>query len=1260
MNAILDKTTITKTKKYFVKDESLHGVDGDMFSYADIAKVLDDVISTNPPPFNIAVIGKWGLGKSSLINLVTDKYKKDNRHYFVQEINAWKYEKESLRRVFLKQLWQGISNQRVHSFEIIRKELSDIVTSDITTVGQGDDKKKTKKFWTTSAVIVGFTAVAFLVYKIIQALVLGAEIFTWDFVAHVILRYCKNISTVLVGPVLVALCKLLFDEYHSKQTKKIELNFPIETTDDYELFLETKIKEKLKENPDLKIITVIDDLDRLSIDKIVEALDALKAFVGFERCVFIVPFDDEIIKRALDKRRAQDFNEKAEVIESELILDKLFQYKVYLPPILDFDIQQYAFNLAMQEVPDFISDYCDEHILKKAIYRILIHPGVTTPRQVKKLLNSFINNYMIVAARESSGKIQKGLLTSEEGIMQIAKMSVLQADFNNFYDLLFKDMRCLNLILEAHRGDIGRQELPSYLHGYFEEEYEPLKLRSEHEPLLNFLIKTEKYRVNSIAPYLYLAQDEISIKTGDELQRRALNALESGNVRTVRELLGQSTGIGELVAYQLSKEAHGVTDVLNTAMLVFEDIGASYQSAVAQNIIERVLESRFADCHFLYQIPADTIFEIAKCGDNQDFNSRFIERYLSVLAENQWFEEETLSKAVERVFANYHVLDTKAQEKLKAISTLCVEKDQMRANNLFTCIDPQSEEFLHYWGLGWFEKLCSYIDTDNDFSAETMKQLDNAFHSLKKNVLIGDLVLPLIKLSQYSAFIPTLALLLNQGMDETGDGATIKDGIAPNIATQLTENVIAHDFKKHEKDICAILVGLQFEVTEKNNGDIDNFTMNYAVSNLLDKILVYCGQKGYFELLPKTVLGITNSVFENDENDELLSKVGQYFTPNQVTALGNKLFEACGFSSSKKSYERELTLCKILVPISIFGDELIKTAESRIISHYSSYYSYEIYCEFVSRAIGVMKEILPQQQIDKYVQSVMSRYSSYKRFSLEAIDRVSMKMSEAIYKATFEKIVEGSETAEFEFALDIIINHDSIRPCDGDNLTRYVRFLVRHLATSSNPNRILQTLRKSFSGISMIEEMTRNALKNNECDHAELARTIAKFVDNKKSIEEVSENVLSLLHTGIPANTLREVLSLLQKYTKQQVYVQLANDIQIKFSPDVMQGLVDVACNDIQIEASRRLIMLSLKKSFEEVNQAELSVAIINKIKQFEVQFKLHKEELADVLREGFETTTSDLVKNAILMLVSSFKIKPQFKKTLAGEDLEYYKKWSK
>ena len=118
-------------KKYFIKDESLHNIDNDMFNYADISKVLNDVVDTNDPPYNVAIIGKWGLGKSSLINLVTEKCKKKPQDFLVQEINAWKYEKESLRKVFLKQLWQGLSNRKIQSFEIVRREISNILNSEI-------------------------------------------------------------------------------------------------------------------------------------------------------------------------------------------------------------------------------------------------------------------------------------------------------------------------------------------------------------------------------------------------------------------------------------------------------------------------------------------------------------------------------------------------------------------------------------------------------------------------------------------------------------------------------------------------------------------------------------------------------------------------------------------------------------------------------------------------------------------------------------------------------------------------------------------------------------------------------------------------------------------------------------------------------------------------------------------------------------------------------------------------------------------------
>lgn len=67
--------------------------------------------------------------------------------------------------------------------------------------------------------------------------------------------------------------------------------------------------------------------------------------MGFKNCIFIVPFDDEIIKEALTKKKIPELSNLGDIVESELILDKLFQFKFYLPPILKFDIKKYASNL---------------------------------------------------------------------------------------------------------------------------------------------------------------------------------------------------------------------------------------------------------------------------------------------------------------------------------------------------------------------------------------------------------------------------------------------------------------------------------------------------------------------------------------------------------------------------------------------------------------------------------------------------------------------------------------------------------------------------------------------------------------------------------------------------------------------------------------------------------------------------------------------------------------------------------------------------
>ncbi len=1246
-----------RQKKYFVKDESLHGVDDDRFNYADIAHVLDETISTNEPPYNIAIIGKWGLGKSSLINLVTERYKKDSTHFQVQEINAWKYEKESLRKVFLKQLWQGISDQKVQSFETVRKEIAKIIKAELPPEDKNAIRARAKSFWLTLGVLVLLTIVAFAIYKLVQIGNWGA-LCTGAFWKEVFLRYCKNISSLLVGPALVALCKLLFDDYHAKRSSKVELNFPIETTDDYEIFLETKIKEQLKENPGLKIITVIDDLDRLSIDKIVEALDALKAFVGFERCIFIVPFDDEIIKSALDKRRANEFGEKteiAEVIESELILDKLFQFKIYLPPILDFDIQQYACNLAKQEVPDFLDHYCREQLMQKVIERVLIYPGVTTPRQVKKLLNAFINNMMIVTTRESSGKIQSGLLTSEDGVYQIAKLSVLQADFNNFYDLLFKDMRCMDLILEAHYGASTRDKLPDFLQKYFEETTDGIILKAEHEQLLNFLSRTAKYRVDNIAPYLYLAQDDISIQTGDELQRRAVNAMKSGNTRTLKDLLIETKDLAKGIPYHLARATNDLAEMLNTVTIAYDAIAEEYQAVVAQKIIERTLDLNLAESKFLYHVPAGIILSIADTGENSAFNDQFLGKYLTVLASDDWFDEPALIEAMKELVTAECLKSETLKGGMKAVCNLCLRKDTLKASTMLEFVDPESKNFEYYWGVDWFRKLCSFIETENDFSQRVTSEAVRAFKVLSTTVAIDTLVMPLIALTQYASFLETLNIMLNYSVD--GDARrTIKSGVPNNIATQIANNMISHDFGQHEKVICSILDGLQFVVSEENCSDFDTFTLNYQQTYALDNVLVYCGEKGYLGQLSKTVDSLTSAVFTDGNNDDLLAKTAVYYSKEQMEAFGAKLVGASAFKNGH-DYARELAVLEVIKPIAACSIQVEKIA-TQIIAQLSSRHNYENYQKYAASAMGCIKDVISQTVIDEYVNSIASRFANYRKFSLMAIDLVTMKMSATAFKSVYEKIIASSEIADFELALDIVVNHKAIRPTDTKNLANFASFLVKNLETADDPNRVLRILRSEFSEISKPEAIVLNAIRNNAIDVSELAKTEAHFLDAYDDILDVSDAFRQMCVAGVAGEMLAGTVDELNKHKIEALYLQMVNELDNTTKPQELIIYADMAAGNISVLEARKFLLACLQKSFKQVNNSEGSISIIDRIKKFEDYFRSQKEDTAAALREGFVTTTSDVLKNCILTAVSGLKIKPQFKKGLSEEDLNYYKKW--
>ncbi len=73
------------------------------------------------------------------------------------------------------------------------------------------------------------------------------------------------------------------------------------------------------------------------------------------------------------------------------------------------------------------------------------------------------------------------------------------------------------------------------------------------------------------------------------MQRRAYNALESGNIETLRGVLHDKPAITETISYYLSNSNDDLSDSLSTAIFLFKGINNNYKNDIAHNIIDRTM-----------------------------------------------------------------------------------------------------------------------------------------------------------------------------------------------------------------------------------------------------------------------------------------------------------------------------------------------------------------------------------------------------------------------------------------------------------------------------------------------------------------------------------------------------------------------------------------------------------------------------------------------------------------------------------------------
>jgi hypothetical protein len=98
-SSVLEKFIIFKDQPLFAGDE---GSNHDAFNHEAFAETILKLLTRNTPPLSIGLFGSWGIGKSTIINILRRKIR-ETRSDTLKDIyfNAWKYSGDSFRRQFL-------------------------------------------------------------------------------------------------------------------------------------------------------------------------------------------------------------------------------------------------------------------------------------------------------------------------------------------------------------------------------------------------------------------------------------------------------------------------------------------------------------------------------------------------------------------------------------------------------------------------------------------------------------------------------------------------------------------------------------------------------------------------------------------------------------------------------------------------------------------------------------------------------------------------------------------------------------------------------------------------------------------------------------------------------------------------------------------------------------------------------------------------------------------------------------------------------
>jgi hypothetical protein len=487
--------------------------ESDAFKHEAFADTVYELIKANQPPLSIGLFGSWGIGKSTIVNILFGKLnERDSASFKTVYFNAWKYSGDSFRRQFLIEVATQIHGPR--SEKVSRLQRLNYV----------DVLKRPKKEGLGSELVEAFKESIRLKFRFrpdaVARFLLGCLTL---FVVFAIGLAVSKVSTVLSAfiislatpAVFLWLANIKFDELFVFQEAPMydpKLIFPEQFEKEFaDLISNEALGGK-------KAVIAIDDLDRCESRIVQDVLISLKNFTGHKNCFFLVPCDDKTI--------VQIFSEPNQKLGyKDESLRKYFNVGIRIPPIQGTDLV------------DFANSVTRTTGIPGDIVQMAVLANCRDARKMKHFLNGFIMKYRLAKAREAAGQMPP-IVT--ESLLSLAKTVLIEDAYPDLFARIVETPRIYQALVRAALGSADGGELKQLGLDKWEEEFPGLKeiLNLPANAISNLFVETlEVNQDESLKRWLQMFsshQELLDVDFHERLVTKAIELVNSGRFNQVR------------------------------------------------------------------------------------------------------------------------------------------------------------------------------------------------------------------------------------------------------------------------------------------------------------------------------------------------------------------------------------------------------------------------------------------------------------------------------------------------------------------------------------------------------------------------------------------------------------------------------------------------------------------------------------------------------------------------------------------------------